>query len=55
VPGGYTLTMVDNVNAQYGTSLCEPNIELIPEPSSVILMLAGIATLGMTMRRRARS
>lgn len=54
VPGGYTLTMVENVSAQYGTDLSDPNIPLIPEPSSVVLMLAGIAALGMTTRRRVR-
>jgi len=55
VPCGYTLTVVDDVIAQYGTSLSDPAIVFIPEPGSAVLMLAGMAMVGMTMRRRVRS
>jgi hypothetical protein len=49
-----SLSAITNVNFQYGTALSEPNLPatLVPEPSSVVLAVSGVALLGLLGRKR---
>jgi len=57
VPGNFQLSEISNVSVQYGTSLGEPNIELmaqVPEPSTIALAAAAIGLLGLVHRGKRR-
>ena len=45
-------TDISNVSVQYGTSLDEPNIAVVSEPSTIIMLFAGLLGLAYTRRRR---
>jgi len=46
----FQLDDISNVSFQYGTSLTEPNITYAPEPSTIALVITGLA--GFVARRR---
>ena len=55
IPGDFKLSDISDVTAQLGTSLNEPQIQLIqtvPEPSTVALSAIGILFLGFANRKR---
>ncbi len=51
VPASFTLADIANVSFQYGTSLSEPNIQVVPEPSTIALVLSGCLLLALIRRR----
>jgi hypothetical protein len=52
VPASLELSQISNVSFQYGTTLDEPNIVVVPEPNTLVLTSA--AFLGTTLVRRRR-
>lgn len=54
LPASVSLASISNVSFQYGTALSEPNVPgvLVPEPSTVVLAMAGISLLGILNRKR---
>lgn len=46
----FSLANISNVSLQYGTDLSEPNIR-VPEPSTLLLMGAGLAGIGLWRRK----
>lgn len=49
---GFTLSSINNVSFQYGTSLTEPNFHSVPEPSAVLLLGSGLVAVGLWRRFR---
>ena len=50
---GLTNSDISDVTFQYGTSFSENSFRAIPEPSTVVLFLAGIALMAWTRRKKA--
>lgn len=52
--GSLDLNTISNVWFQYGTSLTEPRIAIVPEPATVLLLGLGIACLAARRVRKTR-
>jgi len=53
LPINFNLATISNVNFQYGTALNEPNIP-VPEPSTLLLLGAGLIGFGILGRKRLK-
>jgi hypothetical protein len=57
LPNGFSLSDITNVSFEYGTNTKETaiaSVPLVPEPTTLMLVAAGLGMLTFTTRRRAR-